>query len=183
MLIPDPRPRPSWCLFQIEARPYAVGLESVAEIVEAESLVRLPLGSARILGLCNFRRDVVPVIALDAPASLASGGGQAVGRPIILVLKAEPGTWGLRIDRGGTTVAEAPLEESDDEPGRVEPGAPVLRGTVWRGEVAHAVLDPEATWRSLREALQRWFRGDLGPDPTPNPISISRTAPRAEGTR
>ena len=54
----------SWCLVRIDARPFAVALGAVVEIVEAEELVRLPLCSPQVLGLCTYRRDLLPVIAL-----------------------------------------------------------------------------------------------------------------------
>jgi hypothetical protein len=39
---PGARTRWAWCLFQSGARPYAVRLDAVAEIVDADGLVRLP---------------------------------------------------------------------------------------------------------------------------------------------
>jgi purine-binding chemotaxis protein CheW len=161
----EPHVPQSWCLFRIDARPYAVGLEHVAEVVEAEGMVRLPLGSKRVLGLCVFHRDVVPVIALGDLEGTAAGPRQPDSRPLVLVFRSEPGTWGLRIDRGGTTVAAAPLEAGSG-PGLADPGGPILNGTVlWEG-TTHAVLDSEATWEHLRDGLQHWFRGDLGPSPS-----------------
>jgi chemotaxis signal transduction protein len=162
----------TWCLFRIDARPYAVGLEHVAEVVEAEGLVRLPLGSERVLGLCVFHRDVVPVIDLGHPEGKAAGLAQPASRPMVLVLRSEPGIWGLRIDRDGTTVAAAPLD-AGSETDRVVPGGPVLKGTVVSEGTNHAVLDSEATWSHLRDALQGWFRGDLGPSPS---VALPRTA-------
>jgi purine-binding chemotaxis protein CheW len=167
---PDSPALQPWCLFRIDARPYAVSLENVAEVVEAEGLVRLPLGSKRILGLCVFHREVVPVVSLGDLECSTTGPGQSEPRPLVLVLRSEPGIWGLRIDRGGTTVAEAPLEDAS-EPRLAEPSGPILRGTVLSEGTPHAVLDSESTWCSLRDALQRWYRGDLGPSP---PATLSR---------
>lgn len=168
MTPPETRALPAWCLFRIESRPYAVGLEGVAAIVEAEGLVRLPLGAPRVLGLCTFHRDVVPVIALDPATGPAPDRARSDPRPLVLILRTEPGTWGLRIDRGGTIVAEAPLEDPGT-PRPAAPGGPALIGAVRFGQATHAVLDPESTWRHLRDALQGWFRGDpgsAGPQPT-----------------
>jgi purine-binding chemotaxis protein CheW len=158
----EPPALQAWCLFRIDARPYAVGLESVAEVVEVEGIVRLPLASKRVLGLCVFHREVVPVVSLSDLESTTTGPGQSEPRPLALVLRSEPGTWALRIDRGGTTVAEAPLEDAS-EPRHAEPQGPILRGTILSEGTPHQVLDSEGTWCNLRDALQRWYRGDLGP--------------------
>lgn len=155
----ETRPTLPWCLFRVESRPYAVGLESVAEVVEAEGLVRLPLVTPRVLGLCVFHRDVIPVIALDPPGGNGVGDGPDA-RPLVLILRAETGTWGLRIDRVGTAVAEAALE-----PAAVATPGHALRGTVRALGADHDALDPEATWRRLRDEVQRWTRGDPGPSP------------------
>jgi hypothetical protein len=120
---PETQALPAWCLFRIDSRPYTVGLESVAEVVEAEGLVRLPLGSHRVLGLCTFRRDVVPVIALDPAAGPASDLARSDPRPLVLI---------LRIDRSGTIVAEARLED-EGEPRPADPGGPALNGVVCLG--------------------------------------------------
>ncbi len=162
----------TWCLFRIDSRPYAVSLEHVAEVLEAEGMVRLPLGSKRVLGLCVFHRDVVPVITLGDPEGAAAGAGQPGSRPLVLVLRSEPGIWGLRIDRGGTTVVAAPLEAGSG-PALADPEGPILNGTVLSEGTTHAVLDSEATWSHLRDALQRWYHGDLGPSPS---VALPRIA-------
>ena len=65
----------AWCLVWIDARPCAVALHAVAEIVEAEELVPLALCSPRVLGLCTYRHDILPVIALSegTPAPRPAG--------------------------------------------------------------------------------------------------------------
>ncbi len=60
----DGNARRAWYLFRSEGVPFAVGLEAVAEVVEADRPVRLPLCPPRVLGLCTVRRDVVPVVRL-----------------------------------------------------------------------------------------------------------------------
>jgi hypothetical protein len=40
------------------------------------------------------------------------------------------------------------------------PDGAVVIGTVLRGEVIHAVIDAEATWRTVREAIECWYKGD-----------------------
>src|SRR5947209_1387245 len=99
----------AWCLVRIDTRPFAVALQAVAEIVEADELVRVALCSPRVLGLCAYRRDLLPVIDLSEgrPAAAAP----AEGRPVIMILRGEQGAWGIRIDRGGAVVAEGPLDD------------------------------------------------------------------------
>jgi purine-binding chemotaxis protein CheW len=144
------RAAPSWCLFRCGHAPFAVRLESVAEVVEIERLVRLPQGPPRVLGLCALRREVIPVVTLEeathAPAPTA--------KTTVLILRTSRGTWGVRIDGLGTVVADGTLEPE----GRVEDGSGgTFLGTVRRDGLAHAVIDPEATWRDLRQAADDWY--------------------------
>src|SRR5262249_54080657 len=149
-----------WCLFQIDGRSLAIALSAVAEVIEAEQLVHLPLCSDQVLGVCTYRRDLLPVIALGrAPASAA---GSAAGRPVVLILRGEHASWGVQIDRGMASVAQGPL----DEPGALAagPDGGVVSGTITRGDTTHLVLDAEATWRRVREAVEGWYKGDRGED-------------------
>jgi purine-binding chemotaxis protein CheW len=146
----------AWFLVRIDARPYAVALHAVAEIVESERLVRLPLGPPRVLGLCTYRRDLVPVISFDEPSADATVA--EAGRPVVLILRGEHGTWGLKIDRGGTLVAEGPLEDCGTA--SASPGGAVVIGMITRGASAHAVIDAEGTWWNARDAIERWYNGD-----------------------
>jgi purine-binding chemotaxis protein CheW len=146
-------PRP-WCLFKSNARPFAVGVEAVAEVVEADRLVRLSLCPPQILGLCTVRRDVVPVVSLtDAPRDPSA---EPEPRTIVLILHSEHGAWGIRIDREGTAVAEGVLEGLDDDP--LDAQGPAIIGTLHRGELAHDVIDPAQTWRNARECVEAWYR-------------------------
>jgi chemotaxis signal transduction protein len=152
----------AWCLVRIDTRPFAVALHAVAEIVEAEALVRLALCSPRVLGLCTYRRDLLPVIALDEGASTPDTPGHVESRAVVLILRGEHGTWGIRIDRGGTVVAEGTLDERVTIPEGAA-GAVVI-GSITRGGTSHAVIDAEATWRNVRDAIELWYKGDLDCD-------------------
>ena len=160
MKTPDATAVQAWCLVRIDARPFAVALNSVAEIVEAEELVRLALCSPRVLGLCTYHRDLLPVISFSEGPPTPPGPAQ--GRLLIMILRSEHGTWGIRIDRGGTVVAEGPL----DDPGAATagPGGAVVIGSITRGETTHAAIDAEATWRNARDTIERWYKGDRGRD-------------------
>jgi purine-binding chemotaxis protein CheW len=157
----DATARRAWYLFRSEGSPFAVGLEAVAEVVEADRPVRLPLCSPRVLGLCTVRRDVVPVIRLagrreDEPRDPPR-------RLIVLILRTAQGPWGIHIDEGGTVVAEASPEVADgpaDDVGPAPPGSLRLNGA------AHAVVDAEAAWRDARRDIAAHYRdASRTPDP------------------
>jgi len=150
----------SWCLVRIDTQPFAVALSAVAEIVEAEALVRLPLCSPQVLGLCTYRRELLPVIELSKgpPAT----PGPLEGRPVVLILRSEHGMWGIKIDRGVVIVAEVPL----DEPGPLPAGSDgaVVIGSITRNDVSHSVIDADATWRNVRDMIESRYKGDRGRD-------------------
>jgi purine-binding chemotaxis protein CheW len=148
----------SWCLFRIEGRLFAVALTAVAEVVEAEHLVRLPLCSSQVLGVCTYRRDLLPVIALGHSPTAATG--TAAGRPMVLILRTEHGSWGIQIDRGLALVTQGPLDETGTLP--AGPVGGVAFGSITRGDATHVVIDAEATWRSVREAIECWYKEDRG---------------------
>jgi purine-binding chemotaxis protein CheW len=133
----------------------------VAEVVEPERLVDLPLRSPGVLGLCTLRREVLPVIDLEETGSEVPASASPTRR-LVLVLRTSHGAWGVRIDPEGTVVAhEAPLAlpPSENESG------PVVVATVRRGESSHAVIDPEATWRKLRRGVEDFYLALFAPEP------------------
>ena len=145
-----PRPTRPWCLFQSGPRAYAIGLESVAEVVEVEKLVRLPQSPPRVVGLCTLRREVMPVIGLGP------GLRSDAGRHTLLILRTGHGPWALEVSSEGTTVAEDSLDGTPSDPDPDSPGTAFL-GTIRRGETAYAVIDPEATWRGVRAEVETWY--------------------------
>lgn len=154
MTTPDTTPRRPWCLFKSDSRPFAVGLDAVAEVVQAERLVRLALCPPQVVGLCTVRRDIVPVLSLTA---LEGGEEQEPeGRTVVLILRSEEGVWGIRADREGTAVADGQLDPAQTL--QAERGGAAIVGTLRRGDVAHAVIDPGQTWRNVREHVEAWYR-------------------------
>jgi CheW-like domain len=177
-----PRPTRHWCLFQGSRRAYAVGLESVAEVVELERLVRLPHSPPRVLGLCTLRREVLPVIGLDRDDGASP---EPTGMRPVLILRTSRGTWAVQVAGEGTAVGEGALEGPCPPP---EPRAPWLTflGTVRRGETVYAVIDPETTWKHVREGVETHYAG-LWTDatearhgtaaPTPDAVTTARGGP------
>ncbi len=150
----------SWCLVRIDSQPFAVALSAVAEIVEAEALVRLPLCSPQVLGLCTYRRELLPVIALGQGVTAAPGPVE--GRPVVLILRGEHGMWGIKIDRGVVVVAEAPLNQHGPLPAGTE--GTVVIGSITRSDVSHSVIDTEATWRNVRDTIESRYKGNRDRD-------------------
>jgi purine-binding chemotaxis protein CheW len=150
----ETRVAPSWCLFRSESKPYAIRIEAVSEIIEAESVVRLPLSPPEVVGFCAFRRDCIPIIrAGEAPGG---DGETAVTDPTVLILRTDQGVWGMRIDREGVVVADGNLDSWTGEEARPLGSLGVIR----RAEANYAAIDPEAAWRNVRGAIERWY----GPD-------------------
>lgn len=149
----DPRPARPWCLFRSAGRAFAISLDSVIEIVEADGLIRLPLSPPCVRGYCIFRRDVVPVVRLAD----GTRGEQtdSLDRIVILILRTEQSAWGIGIDRGGVVVTEEVLEESSAYPH--DGSGPVLIGSLHRDGMIHGVIDPALTWRRLRDSVERWY--------------------------
>jgi purine-binding chemotaxis protein CheW len=152
------------CLFRSGSLPLAVAVEEVAEIVEIEALVRISCCPPRIAGLCLYHRQVVPAVVFGSGHGLAgaaapqkrnasTGPGDAV-----LIMQTDQGLWGIKIDREGTVITtERPARH---EPKQEQSGG-VSVGLIQHGKIDYALLDAEATWRNLREAVLVWY-GQLG---------------------
>ena len=110
-----------FCLFQGDAGPMAVSAESVAEVLETDSLVRLAWSPPQVVGLCPYHREVVPVVRLATLPPDHAGrslGASAATRPsaekpdgddqsrcILLILRTEHGAWGIRSDSVWTVMS------------------------------------------------------------------------------
>ena len=165
----------AFCLFDSDAGPMAVSVESVAAVLETESLVPLVWSPPQVVGLCPFHRQVVPVIALvpngngpDAdreseldsrrPASAVTSAAKESGdddtRCIVLILRTENDAWGLRTDHRGTFISRA---RPDFHPPRLDEHGSTLVGVLVREDTCYSILDAEATWFGLRSTIVRWY--------------------------
>jgi chemotaxis signal transduction protein len=132
----------------------------VAEIVEVESLVRMSLCPPWIVGLCTYHREVVPVVSLTVDCGspdLVVSPRFANGKPrrdAVLIMGTSQGVWGIAVDRDGTVITA-------DRPERHEPrrigGGIVTVGVIHQEAIAHTLIDAEATWHGLREAMVGWY--------------------------
>jgi purine-binding chemotaxis protein CheW len=150
----------------------AVAVESVAEVLETDSLVRLAWSPPQVAGMCSYHTDVIPVVVLgplarglredvaagqdEAAATSAAevrGGIDGGSRSVVLILKTEQGAWGIRMDAEATIMSR---ESPEFHSPRSLTNGPVQIGTVRFAETCYAILDAEATWRGLRWAICRW---------------------------
>jgi len=165
-------PKQWFCLFRADAGPMAVSVESVAEVLETDTLVRLAWSPPRVIGMCPYHREVVPVVVLEsleggaqedllngrhqAPATdtaLAKPGIDDRARCVVLILRTEHGAWGIRVDSDHTIMCrESPEYHSP----RISANGPVLIGIVRLEGTCYGILDAEATWQGLRSAVGRW---------------------------
>lgn len=175
---PAERPTRPWCLFRSGATGYAIGLDSVAEVVEVDRLVRLPHSPPRVLGLCSLRREVIPVIGLNDPdAAPAPPSPPPAARAglLVMILRTGQGTWAVLINAEGTIVAEEGLDAPAPAGSHL---GPVFLGTVRRGEAVYAAIDPVATWQNVRQGVEDWYCDRMGRDteapapPAPAPVGV-----------
>jgi chemotaxis signal transduction protein len=165
--------QPWFCLFLGDAGPMAVPAASVAQVVDADRLVRMAWSPPQVVGLCPFHREVVPVVRLAPPPRLdgavpssgpeptarADTPGEKPGlddqaRCILLVLRTEHGAWGIRSDPVWTIMSRGHPEHG---PPHADEDGPVLVGTIQHAGTRYGILDTEATWHGLRSAISRWY--------------------------
>jgi chemotaxis signal transduction protein len=147
-------------------------MQFVAEVIETDKLVRLAWSPPRVVGLCSYRQEVIPVVALGALAcdgrvELPAGGKQAgtrrvswapagIDQPtrfVVLIVKTEHGIWGIRVGSENVIMSQQPV---DQDVRRMNADGPVFVGTVQHEGSCYEILDAEATWHGLRSAVGRW---------------------------
>ena len=150
-----------WCLFQSGASAYAVRLETVAEVVEVERLVRVPLAPPRIVGLCTLRRDVIPVVELGESA-IEPSADLFCTKTIVLMLRTTRGIWGVRVNAEGTMVTEENMDEFDTAENSPARPKGTRLATLRKGTVLYNVIDPETTWQDVRGSVESWYQVNQG---------------------
>jgi hypothetical protein len=82
----------------------------------------------------------------------------------VLILRTAHGAWGVRIDKEGTIVAEAALDDAEASP---DAGPPAILGSIRREGTVYAVVDPELAWRDVRADIEEHYSSfTRSPDPT-----------------
>lgn len=137
-----------------------MAVNDVAEIVEIEALVRMALCPPQVVGLCPYHREIVPVVVLTNGFSPTAAGtverrrSDRRARRVVLILRSNQDSWGIEVDREGTSI-------TTHRPSRHEPKAGrdgvVTVGFIHHSEKDHALIDAEATWRGLRDAVVGWY--------------------------
>ncbi len=158
----------SLCLFASNARPLAVDLEVVDGVVEFDTLIGIPLCPPQVLGLSSYHREVVPVVQIEGQTpEVAEEPGAKL---IALILRGKHGHWGLRIDQGKVTIVDAPSRSPAGAPlpPPLESGWPTIAGRFERTGETFDILDPEGSWRGLRDRIEHWYRLVGGRGPLPN---------------
>ena len=159
----DPETTRSYCLFPSGARLMAVDVESVEAIMQAARLVRLPLCPHPVLGLCTYRGGLLPIIG-TADGPVAQDKESGIRNSAVLILRTGGGPLGLRVDRSKIAVVEGCGAEGD---GRIQetsppPGILVAAGSiVWDG-MSYPLLDPDRTWRAVRDRIERGYDAGRG---------------------
>jgi hypothetical protein len=166
-------PKRWFCFFCGDAGPMAVSVESVAGVLETHTLVRLPWSPPRVVGLCSYHREVVPVVVLgNARKNVADGlstkpgragatdltpaqpGFERLGRSSVLIMKTEHGAWGIPVEPERTFMSQ---DSPEYLPGRMDSDGPAVIGSVQRAGTCYGLLDAEVTWRDLRSRIVGWF--------------------------
>jgi len=171
-------------------------VESVAGVLEPDRLVRLPWSPPRVLGLCAYHREAVPVVALGSLGdSAAEDRRKARGtesafhssktmhtddgrsRSAVLVLSTDQGAWGIAVEPRSAVMSQ---EYPEHFVPRADDRGAVLVGNVRFAGTSHGILDAEATWCGLRSGVVRWCGLLSGLE---SPASLpSEAAPIARGS-
>ncbi|HWE37801.1 MAG TPA: chemotaxis protein CheW [Isosphaeraceae bacterium] len=146
MMPPEMAETAAWCLFRSDAEPLAVALGAVVEVVEAKALARWPAGVPRVLGLCSYRRGVLPVVRLTEPAPGVEDGAT----PLVLVLRKGVEAWGIRVDRGGTAVRRGGLDPAGAGRASAVGGRVRSIGMIEHEGAAFLAVDAADAWEAIR---------------------------------
>jgi chemotaxis signal transduction protein len=189
-------PKQWFCLFHADAGPMAVSVDSVAEVLETDTLVRLAWSPPRVIGMCSYHREVVPVVVLgpvptgpgddsEREPAQAAATDPVLEKPgigdrprcVVLILRTEQGVWGIRVDSENTMMSrESPEYHSP----RDYASGPVLIGIIRLEGTCYRILDAEATWHGLRSALGQWS-GLISESKSPSPPPSGEERIRAGG--
>src|SRR4051794_1397203 len=80
----------SYVVFQVGGESYALEVARVREVLDVESLARVPGGARSLCGLCNLRGHVVPVWDLRVPFHLEGERSREARTPCVLMVEPDP---------------------------------------------------------------------------------------------
>lgn len=111
-----------YSLFELDKKLYGVPMPFVREVLIGPSLTPVPLSSSYLVGITNFRGEVLPVFEIspliqDNSPSPNSPLSQPQQRSRVLVLTHEQSNLGLSVDYVDRTKA---LQKSNEEESQVE---------------------------------------------------------------
>lgn len=116
---------------------YALSVDDVREVVELDAIEHVPGAPRAVLGICNRRGAVLPVVDLGAAL-----GGAAAGRARAVVVEHEGGLAGLAVD---SVLDVREISAHDPAP----PDSAALRGTVLVDGDLVGILDVERLLASV----------------------------------
>lgn len=113
---------PRWVTFAIDARRFALPLESVLRVVRAAEITPLPLAPEGVAGALDVGGRIVPVFDLRRRLQLAERGLKLSDQ--FVIAQTPRRTLALVVDAALGLVEAAPA----DAPDALSPGIPTLRG-------------------------------------------------------
>lgn len=123
-------------------RTFALPIEFARSSFRIESLTRVPLAPAHLIGLTNLRGAIVAVVCLSRsidPAAGASGAGALAVR-----IEAGGETFALAVHSIGEIVHACPEDASPLSNGEDSPHPAATKGVVRSGATSATILDPLA---------------------------------------
>lgn len=149
----DPRAG-KYLTFRLGAEVFAVPVSKVREIIEMQTITRVPQTAGHVKGVINLRGKVIPVVDPRLKLSLSESGG---GRQCIIVVEAPgaqgPALTGLVVD-AVNEVAAITGERIEDVPDFGDrAAAPYLLGIAKLAGGVRMLLDIDAVLAAREEPL------------------------------
>jgi purine-binding chemotaxis protein CheW len=144
--VAEEQPR-EYLAFALKDETYAVGIETVREIVKVPPLTEVPRAAKELLGVMNLRGEILPVYDVRARLLLQNGVAPVRGpadvaqRSRVVLLRSEEGDAGILVDSVEGVVRLLPSLIEPAPMGSAE--RPYLLGLSRKGERLFILLDVE----------------------------------------